>query len=84
MDQDKIIIILHIHRKNERYDVEVPSDITAFELIVGLNEAFHLGLDTSDSSRSCLKAENPIALLRGNKLLKEYGLHNGTVINFTE
>ena len=31
-----------------------------------------------------LKSENPIALLRGNKTLAEYGIRNGTLINFTE
>ena len=84
MDQEKIIIMLKIHRRNEEYDVEIPTDITANELIVGLNEAFRLGMDTSDTSRNCLKAENPIALLRGNKLVREYGLHTGSIINYTD
>ena len=84
MDQEKTIVILKLHRRGEAYDVEIPLDITAVELITGLNEAFHLEMDTLDTSRCCLKTENPIALLRGNKLLSEYGLHNGTVINFTD
>lgn len=84
MDQEKIIILLKIHRRNEQFDVEIPTDITASELIIGLNEAFSLGMDTTDTSRSCLKAENPIALLRGNKLIREYGLHTGSIINYTD
>lgn len=84
MNQEKIIILLKIHKRNEQCDVEIPTFITAGELITGLNEAFRLGMDTSDSSKSCLKAENPIALLRGNKLVKDYGLHTGSVINYTD
>ena len=84
MDQEKIIIMLKIHRRNEAFDVEIPTDITANELIVGLDEAFRLGMDTSDTSRTCLKAENPIALLRGNKLVRDYGLHTGSIINYTD
>lgn len=84
MDQERIIILLEIHQRNEQYDVEIPTDITANELIVGLNDAFHLGMDTSDTSKSYLKTENPIALLRGNKLLREYGLHTGSIINYTD
>lgn len=84
MGPEKIIIIFKIHQRNEQYDLEIPTDITVSELIVGLNEAFHLGMDTSDTSRCYLKAENPIALLRGNKLVSEYGLHIGSVIHFTD
>lgn len=84
MDREKIIIILKIHRRNEEYDVEIPTDISANELMIGLNEAFHLGMNTTDTSRNCLKAENPIALLRGNKLVREYGLHTGSIINYTD
>ena len=64
--------------------MEIPTDISAGELIIGLNEAFNLGVNTSDTSRNCLKAENPIALLRGSKLISEYGLHTGSIINFTD
>ena len=65
-------------------DLEIPLDITTRELIMGLNQAFDLGIDTSDIKKCYLKAENPIALLRGNKLLSEYGLRNGSIINYTE
>ena len=47
----------------------------------GLNEGFDLGLDVSDLSRCFLRAENPIALLRGTRTLEEFGLRDGTVIH---
>lgn len=83
MDTDKIICILRNHVTGISVDVEIPTDITASELIIGLNEGFKLGMKTADVSRCSLKTENPIALLRGNKLVREYGLHNGTIIHFT-
>ena len=65
-------------------DVEIPLYITANELVVALNEAYDLKIDTSNIKNCYLKAEKPIALLRGNKTLEEFGIRNGTVIYFTE
>ncbi|MDY2632910.1 EsaB/YukD family protein [Clostridium sp.] len=81
---NKIIIVFNIIKRNLSIDLEIPLDITTRELVIGLNEAFKLGIDTSDIKQCYLKAENPIILLRGNKFLSEYGLRNGTVINYTE
>ena len=61
--------------------VAVPLNITANEAIIGLNQAFGLGMDTSDLSRCFLRTENPIALLKGNRTLEEFGLRDGTVIH---
>ena len=84
MEREKIIVQLRIHQRGEEYDIEIPTAITTGELILGLNEAFALGMDTQDTSKCCLKAENPIALLRGNRLISEYGLHDGSIINYTD
>jgi len=59
-------------------------DISANDLVNGLNIAYELGIDTSNIKNCYLKAENPIALLKGNKTLADFGLRNGSVINFTE
>ena len=68
MDNDKAIVIFNIEKRNEQ----------------ALNEAYKLEIDTSNIKNCYLKSENPIALLRGNKTLAEYGIRNGTLINFTE
>lgn len=80
----KIIIVFNAIKRNIQVDLEVPLDISARELMIGLNQAYGLDVDTTDIKQCYLKAENPIALLRGNKLLREYGLRNGSIINFTE
>lgn len=84
MNRDVAIIIFNIVKRQFTIDLEVPLDITANELVIALNTAYDLGIDTTNIKNCFLKAENPIALLRGNKTLIEYGIRNGSVINFTE
>ena len=81
MNTDKAIIILKMHKTGESFDVEIPLDITANELIIGLNKAYDLGMNTEDIIHCFSRAENPIALLKGNKKLSDFGIRNATVIN---
>lgn len=82
--KNKAIVIFKINKRDFQVDLEVPLDISANELVIALNTAYDLGIDVSDVKNCYLKAENPVALLKGNKLLSEFGVRNGTVINFTE
>lgn len=84
MDKETAIVIFQIEKENVTVDLEVPLFITANELVMALNSAYNLQIDTSDIKNCYLKAENPIALLRGNKTLAEFGVRNGTVIYYTE
>ena len=63
-------------------DLDIPVTITARDLIVILNDVYHLGIDVSDPRECWLTAENPIAFLRGEKTLQEFGVRNGTTILF--
>lgn len=84
MNREVAIVIFNIVERQFTIDLEVPLNITANELVIALNSAYGLGIDTTDIKNCYLKAENPIALLRGNKTLGEYGIRNGSVIYFTE
>lgn len=84
MSGDTAIIVLKIPKQSVVADLEIPLDISANELVLALNMAYDLGIDTSNIKDCYLKAENPIALLKGNKTLSEFGLRNGSVINYTE
>jgi uncharacterized ubiquitin-like protein YukD len=84
MEKDKALVIFKITKKNISVDLEVPLFISANELVMALNSAYDLKIDVSDIKNCYLKAERPIALLRGNKTLAEYGIRNGSVIYFTE
>lgn len=81
--ENKAIVIFKIHKRNIEVDLEIPLEITPNDLVNALNTAYELGVDTSNVRNCYLKAENPIALLKGNKTLAEFGVRNGTVINFT-
>lgn len=84
MDKDTAIVIFNIKKRNMTVDLEIPLNISANELVIALNTAYELGIDTSDIKNCYLKAENPIALLKGDKSLAEFGLRNGSEINYTE
>ena len=78
------IVEFVIPKRHFTVDLEVPLYITANELVVALNAAYELEIDTSDINNCYLKAENPIALLRGNKTLSEFGIRNGSLISYSE
>lgn len=84
MNKDNVMVVFCIVNKGIRKDLDVPLNITANELVIALNSAYELGIDTSSIKNRYLKAENPIALLKGNKTLAEFGVRNGTVIYYTE
>lgn len=84
MNKKTAIIIFNIIKRNFTVDLEVPLDISANDLVNALNTAYDLGIDTSDMKNCYLKMENSISLLKGNKLLADFGMRNGSVINYTE
>ncbi len=84
MRNNTAIVIFNITKRNFTVDLEVPLEISANDLVIALNTAYQLGVDTTDIKNCYLKAEKPIALLKGNKNLAEFGLRNGSVINYTE
>ena len=77
------MVIFRILKRKQEQDLEIPLDISANELFVALNTAYELGIDTGDIKNCYLQAERPIALLKGNKSLAEFGVRNGTIIYFT-
>jgi len=83
MNEEKIIMTLHIHKTNQYVDIEVPLNISANELIYSLCKGYHLDIDLNDISQRHLKTENPIALLKGDKLISEFNLRDGSKINYT-
>lgn len=79
------IIIKFVNLKNAKeVDLDIPVTMPANELVIALNEAYDLEIDISDIKKCYLRAENPIALLRGNKTLDEFGLRNGSIIYYTK
>ncbi|MCQ2517625.1 MAG: EsaB/YukD family protein [Lachnospiraceae bacterium] len=77
-------VIFTASKRNIHTDIEVPLGISANELVIALNEAYNLKIDISSVKNCFLKAERPIALLRGDKTLGEFGVRNGTIIIFSD
>ncbi len=82
MEQETVIIIFNMVKQKRSVDLEIPLNITANELVKALNAAYNLGINVEDIKSCYLKAERPIALLRGNRTLAEFGVRDGTLINF--
>ena len=80
---NKAVVVFKIMKRKKEYDLEIPLDISANDLVAALNTAFDLGFDTGDIKNCYFQAERPIALLKGNKSLAEFGVRNGTIIYFT-
>lgn len=76
---DTAIINFYYYEKSIHEELEIPLNITTGELLSALNEIYSLGLD-KDTYNYYLISENPIAMLRGGRLLKDFGIHDGTDI----
>lgn len=82
MAADKAIITLNFVGMGINHDLEVPLDISANELCAALFQCY-MPDRAGDVQQYYLKSERPIALLRGERTLREYGLRDGSVINIT-
>ncbi len=80
--ESSVIMIFNYVKMNKKIDIEVPLNISANELIYGLNKGLGLGINLSNIAECYLCTEEPRTLLRGDALLESFGLRNGTIINF--
>ena len=78
--EEKAVVVFINQESKKQVDLEIPLEITANDLVLALNEAYGLGIDTNDIFNCYLVTEKPIAFLRGNKTLKEVGIRNGSYI----
>lgn len=81
--ENDIQISLIDHVNGRRMDLEVALGVTAIELYAGLNSALGWGTDPQDSRSCYLACENPIALLRGDHTLREFGVRNGSILHYS-
>lgn len=80
--KEKIIVQFERPKTGEAFDLEIPLNITANELLYSLNAGLRLGVDLENAAENYLISENPVALLRGDHLLESFGLHDGSKICF--
>ena len=77
---NKLIIRFKNVKANQEYDIEIPADLTANELIYGLKNSFQLDINMDDPKDCFLRSENPIALIRGETDITSLGLRDGSVV----
>lgn len=77
---NRAIITVNLIKSGICHDLDVPLDISANELCSVLFQKY-LPEQFGDMQQYYLKAEKPIALLRGERTLREYGIRHGSVIN---
>ena len=82
MNNKTAIITVYLHKSSKSVDLEVPLDITANDLCTFIFRKY-IPEQFGDMQRYYLRAERPIALLRGERTLREFGIRNGSVINIT-
>lgn len=84
MKSEKADIIFCASIKQIKVELEIPLHISANELVLALNDAYQLGIRTNDVKNCYFQSESPVALLKGNKKLSEFGVRNGTIIYYVE
>lgn len=77
---ENVVVIFENKNKKTVDEIEIPLNITANDLIYALNSAYDLKLNSDDVFDYYLCSENPIAFLRGEKQLSDFGLRHGSVI----
>ncbi len=82
MISNRVTITVNLNNIGESHDLEIPLDISASELCTALFEMY-LPESLGDVQNYFLKMERPIALIRGDRTLRDYGVRNGSVINIT-
>ncbi len=82
--ENNAVIVFNMLSRNKKVNLDVPLDMTANELVLALNEAYDLRIDTSDIKNCFLRSENPIALLKGYRTLREFGIINGSEVLFLD
>lgn len=77
---EKAVVIVKIEGTKEEYELEIPIDITVKEICAALNKALEFEEKNIKVSGYYIKTENPTGFLKGNDVLKKYGIANGSTI----
>lgn len=81
--ENNVIVRFQIIKKNKIVDIEIPLDITAEDLLKGLNLAYSLEIAENAMHTSFLVCENPMALIKGKRTLRELGVRDGAILKYT-
>ena len=76
---DSGIVIVSIDKIQKEFELEIPLNITVKNLYVALMKALQID-DNRSLTGYYIKTENPTCFLKGNDILKDYGITSGSKI----
>lgn len=83
MDENEKKIVNFIDEiRGQTHELEIPLNISANTLIIALKRAYDLNLDENNPTECYMACEYPIAFLKGNRTLADFGIRNGSSIIF--
>lgn len=81
MEQEKVIVVLNLMKQNRQLDLEIPLDISVYDLVSALKETFQLSIEIKNIHECYIRTENPIGFFKGKQILADCRIMNGTIIN---
>lgn len=76
---DNGIVIVSVDKTDKELEVEIPLNITVKDIYIALMKAMNLNENRSLTGYY-IKTENPTCFLKGNDILKDYGITSGSKI----
>ena len=70
-DSEKVIVNFVNENNGKRHELEIPLNITAKALVTALNKAYNLQIDEANENECYMACEQPIAFLKGNRMLED-------------
>lgn len=80
--KDRFVIDVHVAGGTLTEELEVPADISVIDLIEGLSSIYGMEIDHNKLYKYYLKMDYPKALLRGEILLRDTGMRDGSEVWF--
>lgn len=79
---DSGIVIVSVDKVDKEFEVEIPLNITVKEIYLALMKALDIN-ESRSLTGYYIKTENPTCFLKGNDILKDYGITSGSKIILT-
>ncbi len=79
--KNRALVVVKNRMDGTERDFDIPLDISLNDFILALSSIYGVDLGEEKMGRRHLSVENPVTLMKGNRLLREYGLRDGSIIH---
>ncbi|CDM68308.1 hypothetical protein CM240_1144 [Clostridium bornimense] len=77
---ERAIVTISIENLKDKFELEIPVDITVKEICSALNKALHLEEKGIEISGYYIKTKNPTCFLKGKDVLQNFNISHGSEI----